>query len=90
MDLNTPQKVRHWFLTRKRGALVAAAAEAKKAGFDAAPIKDKTSEDGRPFFILVVSKLTTLSDLKAVFAASRAAQVIAKRHSLESDGWDVE
>jgi pimeloyl-ACP methyl ester carboxylesterase len=89
LELNGPQTVRHWLLTRKRADLVAAGAEAKKVGFDLAPIENKTSEDGQPYFVRFVSERITLTDLTAVFKGSRIVRGIAKRHSLQSDGWDV-
>ena len=90
VELDKPQTARHYLLSRDRAALAKAATAAKTDGFDVRPITEQKDRDGDAYFVLVLAKRLTPSDLKAVFATAASIEKLARGHDLQYDGWNVE
>jgi len=89
LDLSKTHTVQHALVSRERAALENAQEDVRKAGFTTSPIAERKDRDGRPFFRLEAQRKLKLSDLEAVFGASRALEGPRRRHGFTHYGWSV-
>lgn len=80
-----------FFLYAYEAAPLEAAAKAAKAGgFSLLPLEKREDEEGEAYFVLVLVRPLRLNELKAVFAASKAAADAAASAGATYIGWETQ
>ncbi len=88
--LDAERTVEHYLIADFRSLLLKATDDAKAAGFTIRETKSFEGRDGSPYWVMFLTRKVKLGDLDAVFAASAAAQRVARKHDLTYDGWYLE